>query len=719
MSHPDADSPKPFAPAADALAAAALLLLFAVLAVAGAERMSPTFDEAPHLYSGVTYWRLGDYRMNPENGNFPQRWAALPVAMSNATLPDHDNAAWRQSEFWPLADRFFYFEGNDLQEMLMRGRAMIVALGVLLGVVIYAWSRMIFGRTGALLSLAVYCLSPSMLAHGSLITSDFAAAAFFTSSLLALWMLLHRVTWLTLGASVLSMGLMFLSKMSGALLVPMGVMLVAVRLTSSQPIKVNLFGRREVAGRLKQASLCAGLVVVHVLGVALLIWAAFGFRYAAMSDPTAADQLRRSWDALITDGDKVRFLELRVVALVRDLRLLPEAYLYGFCYIFKNALTREAFLSGEYALKGFTWYFPITVAIKTPLAVWALLLLAGAAAVLRWAGVGESQRASFCHRMWRGLYQTAPLWALLVVYWWFSIGTVMNIGERHLLPTYPPMFILAGGAAWWLTQRRLASRAMVAALVVWLAVETLLIWPHHLSYFNQFVGGPKHAYRVVVDSSLDWGQDLKTLKRWLDDRELPKRHRVYFSYFGPTAALQHYDIDVTTLPNVWANFTVYKEPGPTLEAGTYLISATSLQHVVSRAPGRWCKPYEQLYQRVRQQLTDVRAGKLNLPDEALHDLYTKHRWLRFARLSASLRQREPDDWVGYSILVYELTDADIDAALHGPPAELADEITVKPKVAIDRSILRWYGLEHIRDPQPEPAGGSGGSPASEAEGGAP
>ena len=40
---------------------------------------------------------------------------------------------------------------------------------------------------------------------------------------------------------------------------------------------------------------------------------------------------------------------------------------------------------------------------------------------------------------------------------------------------------------------------------------------------------------------------------------------------------------------------------------------------------------------------------------------------RFARLAAYLRRREPDDSIGYSILVYQLTDADVARALDGPP----------------------------------------------------
>ena len=97
------------------------------------------------------------------------------------------------------------------------------------------------------------------------------------------------------------------------------------------------------------------------------------------------------------------------------------------------------------------------------------------------------------------------------------MASPLNLGERHLLPTYPALLILAGAASGWFRSehRRFWSAAVVALLAV-LGAESMAIRPHYLAYFNVLAGGPESGYRHLVDSSLDWGQDLPGLKRWLE-----------------------------------------------------------------------------------------------------------------------------------------------------------------------------------------------------------
>src|SRR5439155_13724202 len=127
------------------------------------------------------------------------------------------------------------------------------------------------------------------------------------------------------------------------------------------------------------------------------------------------------------------------------------------------------------------------------------------------------------------LSRAAPLLVLLGVYWAAALVSHLNIGHRHLLPIYPPLFILAGGAL-----PRL--RVPLAALAV---AEGLLAWPHYLAYFNPIAGGARNGYRHLVDSSLDWGQDLPGLQR---------HHPAYLAYFG-TGSPRYYGIVASLLPS--------------------------------------------------------------------------------------------------------------------------------------------------------------------------
>ena len=128
------------------------------------------------------------------------------------------------------------------------------------------------------------------------------------------------------------------------------------------------------------------------------------------------------------------------------------------------------------------------------------------------------------------------------------------------------------------------------AMLCWQIVESSFLRPDYLAYFNQVAGGPKNGYKHLVDSSLDWGQDLPALTSWLAQN--PDRFgtgRLYLAYFG-TALPEWYGIQATSLP--------CDRSAPKLaplKPGTYCISATALQQVYSLQHGKWTREYEADY----------------------------------------------------------------------------------------------------------------------------
>src|SRR3954464_11981622 len=132
---------------------AGLLAAYYVMAVAAAARKSMTFDEMAHLTGGYSYWALNDYRLHPENGNWPQRLGALPAIVGGAAFPRLDQPAWTRSDVYAIGDQFLYSSGNDADAMLSRARAVMALLGVALGALVYAWSRRLVSPAGAWVSL--------------------------------------------------------------------------------------------------------------------------------------------------------------------------------------------------------------------------------------------------------------------------------------------------------------------------------------------------------------------------------------------------------------------------------------------------------------------------------------------------------------------------------------------------------------------------------------
>jgi len=641
-------------PSQGRVAAVVVLLLVChfALAVLAVRDKSSTFDEVAHLTAGVYNWKAGDYRLVPEHPPFAHLWAALPVSAGNFKVPDANGPPWSTSDVWNLGRRFLYESGNDAQAVLLRGRAMIALLSVALGLLVWRWSRGLFGEAGGLLSLALYTFNPATLAHGALITTDMAASLFFLATVGTLWRVLHRVSAGNVVLSSLALAGLLLSKTSALLILPMAGVLMLVRLVSGRPTTAALRRAVEIRSRLGQAGVWLVAAIGHAVIAAIVIWGVYGFRYPAMRDgepgsdrfftPTPLPQGVAAWDYVLEGGGAPG----RMIAWARDRRLLPESYLFGVAFTLRSAEVRSAFLNGENRAAGWWWFFPYCFAVKTPLALFGVFLMAAA------AGIGVARREGFRN----GLYRTAPLWVLFAVYWASAITSNLNIGHRHILPIYPVLFILCGRAADWLRRPERIGKWAVPILTVLCAAAALRVHPHYLAYFNLLASGPGNGYRHLVDSSLDWGQDLPGLKAWLD-RNRPST--VYLSYFG-SAPPTYYGIQAEALPSFlpWA-----PARWMLLTGGVYCISATTLQQIGLLPECRWTEALEDVYQDHRR-----RAGDGTGVTREELGLLVK---LRFARLCAFLRQRNPDDRVGYSILIYHLTDEDVRRATDGAAPESA------------------------------------------------
>ncbi len=266
----------------------------------------------------------------------------------------------------------------------------------------------------------------------------------------------------------------------------------------------------------------------------------------------------------------------------------------------------------------------------------------------------------------------------MIVYWAIAIRTNLNIGHRHILPTYPMMFILGGAAARWFQSRHWPLRVAPLAAICWLVVVSVMTWPNYLAFFNPLAGGPRNAYRHLVDSSLDWGQDLPGLKRWIDAGHAAPEQPIYLSYFG-VGQPEYYGLAVRELPA----FPEWRKAPETadLRPGIYCISATNLQHVYLQPRGAWTLEKEGTYQQLLAQIAAFAQRQQEKPelmsqpptdaateqeDTSWQNLNRQFEAYRFARLCAYLRLREPDDSIGYSILIYKVSAADLETALFRP-----------------------------------------------------
>jgi len=517
-----------------------------------------------------------------------------------------------------LTPQDFY---NDADDLLFWGRLPILLLGVVLAGLVFSWSRELFGFAGGVLSLALFCFDPNFIAHSGLVTTDVGEALFLFGAVYFLWRTCRQWTVANTILFLLFFGLAFAAKFSAVLLLPIFWLAATGWLFSRPPGQAARQDARLANPLLARGRRLAGLFAAALLVTYIIIWAAYSFRYSAAADPQSA--ARAEAQLLAASEGEAAALEvpyrslgrLRIEAAVRGSaalkrirsespgkpmgaeqlfqvmsntpiglggqlilfaqrqQLLPEAFIYGFARAEMGSQMRTSFLLGEYSSTGFRSYFPCAFLLKTPPP--ALLLVLASLAL-----------ALVCRRNWN--WSLPFLIAPAGLYFAVAIGSHINIGQRHLLPIYPFLYVLAGSLApGWARLRRPVRILSASVTLLAIAVSSQIVFsplnhqkwqrvaPNYLAYFNELAGGPGNGYTELVDSNLDWGQGLKELKRWLEEKKIADP--VYLCYFG-TADPRYHGILHHNLPGGYQfepqqGFDVLK-PG-----GLIAISATSLQGV--------------------------------------------------------------------------------------------------------------------------------------------
>ncbi len=537
-----------------ALLLAAAIGLQVTLSLLAMRDASATFDEGAHLPAGYTHLVLGDHRLNPEQPPLVKLLAAAPLLALHPVLR-LDDVAWRQARQWEFGRRFLY-RWNDADRLLFLGRLPIVALASCLLAAVFFEARRRFGAAAAVAAVALAALSPDVLAHGSLVTTDLGFALFFFLSVSTFGRCLERASAPRVFVAGLLAGAAFATKFSAPILVIVLALLVAAaagaRASGGDPAG---------AGQALDATISPGRGARLLRGSALLVlvgavafaalWASYGFRPALSSDPAVRAAGRASLEAPIASAP------LRAVVAIADAGLIPEDYARGLLFVMTHSRARSTFLMGRLSDHGFPQYFLMTFLFKTPVPLLLLTALALA-------------RAPRLPRR-----DAVFLWLPIAVYLTLSLTRGLQIGHRHLLPIYPFLFVAAGeAAARLLAWRQPLGRVLVLVLGLWYGAGTLRVHPHYLAYFNEPAGGPANGWRLLVDSNLDWGQDLKRLARWMRDNDVP---RLKLSYFG-SADPAYYGIASQALPG----YTAPHAPRVTREIApgdVLAVSVTNLQGV--------------------------------------------------------------------------------------------------------------------------------------------
>lgn len=490
----------------------ALVILVACLLTAGSWRIySNTWDEPEHLAAGIELLDKGHYEYDTEHPPLARVLLAigpyLAGARSYGTPPPDGTQEGKD---------ILYSDGH-YERYLTLARAGTLPFLVLLFLATWLWAHRLFeSQAAALLAVAFLASVPAILGHAALATLDVAAAA---TAMLALYSLEN---WLTSGRweeAVLfgfTSGIAVATKFSAVPFIALS--LAALGLVQSLNSWRISWGTHEHHPWRVARSRAAGVILAGLAALVPLLAV-----YAVRAPDVSGVEVRFDWavDYLLGRNgfDHLLGTWLSHPWLPRELKDLFNGVIAVKAH---NDAGHRSYLLGQVSADGWWYFYFVTLAVKTPLP-----LLVGGPVGLAWlARNGWRERNGWA---------LAPAVLVLAILGFASVFSRINIGIRHVLILYP-FFALGAAYLTWRAWQACAARpdarvrfggtAVVCALVLWQLSTLWRAYPDYLPYFNETVCVPRN---VLVDSDLDWGQDLKRLELRAAALQVPK---LYLGYLG-------------------------------------------------------------------------------------------------------------------------------------------------------------------------------------------
>jgi hypothetical protein len=522
----------------------ALLAMHSGLLLYEAGVDGPTLNEPGHLAAGLSIWQTGRFDVYKVNPPLVRMVAALPIAMLGTEFDasEFDGHPGPRPEF-QMGERLAEVEGTRFPRLITVARAACIPFSILGGMACYLWARDLYGNAAALISVTLWCFCPNILGHGHLITADVAGSAMAIAAAYSFWLWLRTPTWRRALLSGAILGIAELTKTTLLILyVAWPLLWVCYRLADRSLSGIQSW-LREFAMVLARLVLAAYVINAgYGFEGSCTALSAFPFTSGLLSQPSA--------DPAAPNARANRFSSSIIGTLPIP---LPRNYVLGIDLQKRDFehYGRRSYLRGSFSSRGWWYYYIYAMAIKVPLGTWVILTFA----------TFRKPNREIVNLRDEAILVTPAL----VVFIFVSSQTGFSEHMRYVLPVLPFMFVWAGRIALDSRPQRIRSLGVAMALI-WTATSSLWIFPHSISYFNEAVCGPRNGARHLLNSNIDWGQDLLELRHWQDTRHIQRPFRLAaFGYFEPESIGVTYDSMEPVLLQ-----------DPTLDVippGTYAVSA--------------------------------------------------------------------------------------------------------------------------------------------------
>ena len=524
-----------------------IIAVAVVLSITSSWNDSLVVDEVPHIGAGYSYLVKQDMRLNPEHPPLAKDLAGIPLLFLNLKQDAFNTKFWQTdvNGQWEFGRRLIFNSGNDADQIKHFARLPILLFFVLSAILIFKWARRLYGDLGAIIALILFSFSSTVITHSRFVTTDMAA---LFGVLLATYFFINYLKNPIIKNLVIAglvFGVALLCKFSIVLLVPFFLLLALI-----YPVKSSNAGAAErqfdrvnpARARLRTVIFT---LIIFVIGTVIVLWPTYYFQIRNLP----SEKQQQETEYILTSVYRQISTPLALVVKASGEPILRPLAHYGLGLLrvlHQNVEPHNVFFLGDVLFRGSHFYFPVVYFLKEPLAWWGLVLIALLAINT------QNQKSKIKNQngnsKFKNLLQTTNyklqtnfeesamlLW--LVIYWATSINSSLNIGVRHLLPTYPFAILLVSGQITKIVKKakenfNFKSKALIFTvffLLSWYVVENIKVYPLYLTYFNQVAGGPSGGYRYVTDSNLDWGQDLIRFSDWVKKNNVSK---IEFDYFG-------------------------------------------------------------------------------------------------------------------------------------------------------------------------------------------
>ena len=540
-----------------------ILILFGHALMLGwiAYRYSPTWDEVAHLPAGISHWKFGDYTLYAVNPPLVRSVAALPLFV----VPHEEAWGIFFSGQYSVSQRLEFGLGSEFVRvngwrsffLYTLARWMCIPFSLLAAYICFRWARELYGNAAGIMALIVWFFSPLVLGFGSLIAPDIGCASLSIVALYMFWKWLKRSSWDQTMFTGVVLGLAELTKCT--LLVFYGfwpIIWILWRFLSRKEPSVDTIRKQ-----------CLQLILMFTIS----IWV-INSGYTFLGSFERLDSYRFVSKTLSTkndDGTTLSNNRFRGTWMGAIPVPLPREYVYGIDTQKRDFESKMySYFRGEWRNGGWYEYYIYGLFIKEPIGTWLLIGMAAFCGLFS-KGYSASRRDE--------MVLLIPLFGILI---FISSQNGFSHHMRYMLPIFPMVFIWMSKVARSFELRRKFVAIFTVISITWSLGSSLYYYPHSISYFNELVGGPKNGHYYLIDSNIDWGQDLQYLSLWLEDH--PGIKPDTFAYFLPLVRPSL--IGVTT-----------KEPPALPEPGWHFLSV----HRIHDRDGKYeyflkMKPYDRV-----------------------------------------------------------------------------------------------------------------------------